>query len=140
MRPARWVFLKRVLPAAVCFAVVQESLLRAYEWDLRSWVTRHGEAAGCGVMRSGPYFIGRSGPFIGEDLKHDAWNFAWRHVGLAVSSAAGLGAAAGVYTVCACGLGRTRLFGYRGPTRCGVCGYALAGLTEPRCPECGRAI
>lgn len=23
-------------------------------------------------------------------------------------------------------------------TRCGVCGYILKGLTEPRCPECGE--
>jgi hypothetical protein len=23
-------------------------------------------------------------------------------------------------------------------TRCGVCGYILRGLTEPRCPECGE--
>lgn len=27
-----------------------------------------------------------------------------------------------------------------GLTRCGHCGYALRGLTEPRCPECGHAF
>lgn len=26
------------------------------------------------------------------------------------------------------------------PARCRACGYALRGLTEPRCPECGRAF
>ncbi len=25
-------------------------------------------------------------------------------------------------------------------TRCGTCGYVLKGLTEPRCPECGKPI
>ena len=27
-----------------------------------------------------------------------------------------------------------------GPHYCKQCGYALAGLTEPKCPECGRAL
>jgi predicted Zn-ribbon and HTH transcriptional regulator len=26
------------------------------------------------------------------------------------------------------------------PACCANCGYALTGLTEPRCPECGTAI
>ncbi len=25
-------------------------------------------------------------------------------------------------------------------TRCRECGYILRGITEPRCPECGKAI
>jgi hypothetical protein len=28
----------------------------------------------------------------------------------------------------------------RGETYCGGCGYRLKGLTEPRCPECGRSL
>ena len=27
-----------------------------------------------------------------------------------------------------------------GPDYCHRCGYHLAGLTEPKCPECGRAL
>jgi hypothetical protein len=27
-----------------------------------------------------------------------------------------------------------------GVTRCGHCGYALRGLSEPRCPECGQTV
>lgn len=27
-----------------------------------------------------------------------------------------------------------------GHTRCGRCGHILCGLSDPRCPECGRAI
>jgi hypothetical protein len=48
--------------------------------------------------------------------------------------------AAGLYWLCAGPLGRTRFFGYRGPTRCGACGYGLQGLREPKCPECGVVI
>jgi hypothetical protein len=27
-----------------------------------------------------------------------------------------------------------------GETHCGNCGYMLRGLSEPRCPECGRSV
>ncbi len=27
-----------------------------------------------------------------------------------------------------------------GHTRCGGCGHILRGLSEPRCPECGRRL
>lgn len=140
MRPARRVFLKRVLPAAVCFAAAEVHVERTHDWDLRGWIVERGEAAGCAVFRSGRYLVGERGPFFGDDLKHDAWNLAWRHGPLALSSVVGLVAAGCAYGVCAGPLGRTRVFGYRVATRCGGCGYALAGLREARCPECGRVI
>ena len=33
-----------------------------------------------------------------------------------------------------------RKYAIDGLTRCGVCGYILRGLTEPRCSECGTKI
>jgi len=33
-----------------------------------------------------------------------------------------------------------RTVGFDPRTRCQGCGYLLTGLTEPRCPECGRAF
>lgn len=44
----------------------------------------------------------------------------------------------------ACAHVASRTSGFRpdpeGHTRCGQCGYILRGLSEPRCPECGRQI
>lgn len=140
IRPARWVFLKRAVPAAVLFALVQVGVERTWQWDIESWIVHRGIDAGCDAFLSRTYVVGEHGPFFGDDTKCARWNFLWRHATLAASTAAGLASAAAVYGLAAGPLGRTRAFGYRGPTRCGSCGYALAGLTEPRCPECGRCI
>lgn len=140
MRPARKVFWKRAIPAVLVFAAVQVVVTRVWGWDLQFWIIERGKAAGCDVVQSSAYFIGEDGPFFGEGFRDAAWNFVWRHAALMSASGAGLACAALVYALGAGPLRRTRVFGYRGPTRCGACGYALAGLVEPRCPECGRAI
>lgn len=140
MRPARGVFWKRAAPALLVFAVVQVYVGRVWKWDIERWVLERGEAAGCQAVQLGEYLVGERGPFVGEGARDQAWNSVWRHATLAVSSAAGLAGAGAVYALAAGPLGRTRVFGYRGPTRCGSCGYALAGLAESRCPECGRRI
>ena len=140
MRPARRVFLKRAVPAVLLFAAVQTFVTREHGWDIRLWVTERGEAAGCAVFRSRAYMVGEDGPFLGDDLPHAVWNFLWRHSTLIVASAAGLATAVGAYCVAAGPLGRSRVFGYRGPSVCGLCGYPLVGLAEARCPECGRSV
>lgn len=140
MRPSRLVFVKRVAPAVVAMAVAQEQVGHAAEWPLRQWIFERGMEAGCAVFLSGNYLVGARGPFLDDDLKHDAWNFAWRNAGWLVSLSAGFAAGAGVYAVCAWALGRTRVFGYRGKTVCGGCGHSLAGLGGGRCPECGRDV
>jgi hypothetical protein len=59
---------------------------------------------------------------------------------------------AGAWLACACALsagatlivlsllGRHFAVAIDGFTRCGACGHILRGITEPRCPECGRRL
>lgn len=88
----------------------------------------------------GQTVYGKAGPFFGEGVKVDVWNFVWRQAGWAAAAGGAYGAAAGAYWAMCVPLGRTRVFGYRGETRCGGCGYGLRGLREARCPECGRGV
>jgi len=131
---------RRVAPALIVFGAVHVYADKVWRWPIAEHVMRWGEAAGCQVIREGGVVMGMDGPFFGGGPKTRVWNRVYRHAPWA--SAAGLAyiAAMVAYSVCAGPLGRTRLFGYRGQTRCGVCGYTLHGLKEPRCPECGRAI
>ena len=104
------------------------------------WICRAGHRAGCEVFVSSAYLIGPDGPFLGEGPRDAAWNWAWRNATWILASGAGAAAALVTYVICAGPLGRTRLLGYRGTTRCGACGYDLAGAREAKCPECGRAV
>lgn len=141
MNPVRRVFLKRLSPALVGFGLVCGYLQRNDEGQIRRWIVERGVDSGQVVFRSGEIFVGEGGPFVGEDGPATrAWNFAWRSAPWIVAAGAGFTGAGAVYVLCAWPLGRTRIFGYRGPTLCGWCGYHLSGLRQPRCPECGRAI
>ena len=92
------------------------------------------------MIRIGVLVMHANGPFVGDDPRTAAWNWAYRHGPWMATTGAAYAAALAAYGLCAGPLGRGRVFGYRGPTRCGRCGYALHGLREPRCPECGTAM
>lgn len=82
----------------------------------------------------------RLGPFRSARAVDRVCNGLYRHGPTAVVQGGSFLAAAGVYALLAGPLARTRLLRYRGPTRCGVCGYTLTGLREARCPECGKGL
>lgn len=140
MLPRTRVFVKRLTAAAVCAACVH-TLVARRSAEVSDWIARAGNRAGCEwVFMSGVYAVTDSGVFHGDDPKTRAWNVAYRHGASLAAAGAAWGAGAGVYLLAAGPLGRTRVFGHRGATRCGRCGYDLAGLAQPRCPECGRVL
>lgn len=89
---------------------------------------------------SGPVFVGREGPFVGDGGATRFWNFVWRQAGWAPAPLAAAGAAMAVYLVRDAVARRRRCGAADGITRCGTCGYELRGLREPVCPECGTRI
>lgn len=89
---------------------------------------------------SGPVFVGTQGPFIGDDVATRLWNFMWRQAGWAPAPLTASAAAMAGYLVRDAITRRRRFGAGSGTTRCGVCGYALSGLREPVCPECGTRI
>jgi len=135
----RMVLLKRLLVCLAVFVAVDVDVAERQRVDLERWIIERGEAAGCQVMQAGAIVWGPDGPFFGGGLKVRAFNFAAKHGPWLGGAAAGWLTAVGAYMVCR-RLERFRPLGYRGPTRCGRCGYRLAGLREPRCPECGLVI
>jgi hypothetical protein len=81
-----------------------------------------------------------NGPFQTDTAVGHVFNVIARY-GPDISRAIVCGAGAmGVYLLAAGPLSRLSLFRYRGPTRCGACGYALATLRKPICPECGKSL
>ena len=126
----------RFASALLCFAAVHTYVDRAWEWRLRDAVIGLGERCGGQVRNiSGYIAIGESGPFTGGRTADRVFNFVWRNT-WAAAPLAGFAAAAGLSLILA-GRAPART---RGVTTCGWCGYALRGLREPRCPECGRPI
>lgn len=140
MRSARRIFLRRLVLPLVVFGVAHVWIAARWGEEIREWTVGRGERAGGSVFRSGPYFVGERGPFLGDSGVDRRWNFLYRNLAWAAAAAGGFCAAAAVFTIESTLLGCTRPFGYRGPTRCGGCGYMLAGLCEPCCPECGQRI
>ncbi|MBX3358267.1 MAG: hypothetical protein KF745_07550 [Phycisphaeraceae bacterium] len=131
----------RVIVASLCFGAAHALVWRTATWTIQSWVVDLGDAAGCGVYRiSGQLMLTEGGPFHGDGGGAAAWNVLYRNAPWWAAAAAGCAGALVGYWVCALPLGRTRLFGTGGVTRCGGCGYELSGLREPRCPECGARV
>ncbi|MFZ4575217.1 MAG: hypothetical protein ACOYN0_12515 [Phycisphaerales bacterium] len=127
-------------PAAVVLAVAFALLHPAGDWA-RSVIERTARSGGAKTMLSSQvFFVGPNGPFFGEGASVRFWNFAWTHVRWAVPTFGALGAATCTFALCSGRLGHFATFSPRGPTRCGRCGYALSGLREPVCPECGTRI
>lgn len=142
MKPMTRVILKRVVIAAVVFVAVHSWMaMREHDsYAIQQWIVRQAKAAGCQpIFESRVMMWGPSGPFYGEDAKTRVFNWLASYGSWWAEMLAGFGAAAAVYGLCA-RFERTRVLGYRGETRCGWCGYGLAGLKEARCPECGRGI
>lgn len=117
-----------ILLFALILTLAQDRL----ESRIRNMVFEAGRAAGCNYFMSGGLLVGPDGPFFGGGFE-DAFNFAWRTLPWA---AAVLGAFAPSLAVFHVLIRRSAR-----PDRwhC-VCGYSLAGLRDPRCPECGRPI
>jgi hypothetical protein len=130
----------RVAIALAVFGAAHVWISREHHWNIQNWILERGQAAGCTVVQLGYIVMGQDGPFFGDDPKNRAWNFAYRNAPWLAAAFASYAAAMAAYTLAAGPLGRTRLFGYRGPTCCGSCGYQLRGLNEPKCPECGTPI
>lgn len=142
MRPMTRIILKRIVLATVVFVAVHSwmAMQERESYAIQEWIVRRAKAAGCQpIFESRMMMWGPSGPFYGGDAKTRVFNYLatsgarWAELG------AGFGAAAGVWLVCV-RFERKRVLGYRGETRCGWCGYGLAGLREAKCPECGRGI
>ena len=133
---------RRLAVALVCFGAAHVLVDERLAGPIRSAIVSLGEAAGQRVAYISVLVVGPDGPFLGEGSGTRVWNLAWRNAPWAAAAAAGWTAAMLAYAACASPrlLGRSRLFAYRGPTRCGGCGYVLTGLREMRCPECGRGI
>ena len=126
----------RFAAALVCFGVIFAYVEREWDWRIGMGVVRLGEACGGQTAwLSGRMAIGQGGPFHGGTAVDRTFNWLWRQSWFAAAGA-GFAGAAGVALVLS-GRSAPR---ERGVTTCGWCGYALRGLEEPRCPECGRAI
>lgn len=135
-RPPRRRAALRSAAALLCFAAVHTYMDRVWAWHIADAVLRIGETCGGQVRNiSGYIALGESGPFTGGRKADTVFNFVWRQR-WAAAPLAGFAAAAGLSLILA-GRAPPRT---PGVTTCGWCGYALRGLREPRCPECGRAI
>lgn len=129
----------RLLLAMLCLGGTHAFLDRAFTKNVQGVVLRAGEAAGCEIMKiSGFMLTGPGGPFRGESsaIWNAFYNYAPTFVNAILSGLIALAA----YAFASGPLGRTRLFGYRGQTRCGGCNYNLANLKSDRCPECGKVL
>jgi hypothetical protein len=131
---------RRLAVSLIVFGVVHAYVESHWRWPIQSWILDAGKAAGCQVVEMGAIVNSPYGPFYGDDVRTRVWNWAYRTAGWGSAVAIAYAAAMAAYGLCAGPLGRTRVFGYRGPTRCGRCSYALHGLRQPVCPECGTRI
>jgi hypothetical protein len=132
--------LKRLLVSTLVFGLVWLYVWGLHRYDVENWIVSGGQRVGLEVENiSGHILWTEDGPFFGEGLRVRIANWLARNGGLHAAVWCSFLSAAAAYGLCARAY-RWRVLGYRGPTRCGVCGYGLSGLREPRCPECGRAI
>ena len=140
MRAVTRIMLKRMVLSVAVFAVVHSVCADRWRWPVQNWIVRRAKAAGCQpLFESRVMMWGPDGPFYGEGFKTRAFNYAATWGPWWAGVLGSFAAAVGVYGV-GVRLERTRAMGYRGETRCGMCGYRLAGLKEAKCPECGRGI
>lgn len=131
--------LRLLVPMLVAFAVVF-TIGERRQWRCQQWVFDVAtKVSGVRYFASGPVLVGPQGPFIGEDATTRFWNFVWRQAGWAPAPLTASASAMAVYLVWDA-MARRRHRAGDGVTRCGRCGYALSGLREPVCPECGTRI
>lgn len=136
---SRLLFLRRVLPAIFASALVWALLANQY-WAIQEFIVDLATANGQSVSRiSGMILYGPAGPF-GDHPQASIWNWLWRNAPLVIRLMSVLLVASLLLSLTFGPLRRSRAFGYRGSTRCGRCGYALQGLAQPMCPECGQSI
>jgi hypothetical protein len=135
----RQVRLLRLFLSLAVFAGVYAWLTGGCSGRILEWILDAGRAAGCGLTQTGGIAWGPGGPFVGDGLRVRAFNILAREGVWLTGAGVGFTAAFLVYA-CLVRTEHWRLVGYRGPTRCGPCGYTLRGLRGPRCPECGREI
>jgi hypothetical protein len=136
VRPA---LILRLLAAIAAFAVVYVAFDRLCGGRVTQAILDLGQWSGCQVENISAHMLWtESGPYLGDDLKSRVFNGLVTHGQWSATTASGFITALAAYALMA------RRAGYRapgrGPTRCGHCRYILAGLREPRCPECGRRI
>ena len=136
MRRVRY---KRLAISLLAYTVIYTWLIGPGAGPILRGIEKLGQAAGCDVVQLGLTGAGAGGPFMGTGLRVRFFNLLARN-GVWWSAAGAGFAAAMTLTMIGLRLEHTRLIGYRGPTRCGRCGYTLRGLREPRCPECETAI
>lgn len=122
----------RLAVPILLFALILTFAQDRLEDRIRNMVFEAGRAAGCNYFMSGVLLMGRDGPFFGGSLE-DVFNFAWRNLPWAATLLGAFAPSLAVFHV----LNRRTARPDR--LHC-VCGYSLAGLRDPRCPECGRAI
>ncbi|MBC7836143.1 MAG: hypothetical protein H7Y88_13740 [Phycisphaerales bacterium] len=130
--------------AMLLFGTTFAYVMERHRWDISMRAFEIGKRAGCAYFQSGVIAVGNSGPFFGNDVVTAACNFAWRRGPDLAAAGAGMMAFAGAWWL----LPWARCHGRMGPrrgvrdgvTRCGRCQYALSGLREPMCPECGHRI
>ncbi len=141
MTPAKRLLLKRLALATLLFAVTHTVVYHCWHWEIQGWWINLGEHwLGGDLPRiSGRYMWGADGPFWGERSANRLCNILTVWGTWATPKLAGFAAAAGLSLLLHGPLAR-RVPRKPVPTRCGTCGYILAGLREPCCPECGTAI
>lgn len=135
----RFILIKRLLISTAVFAIVDVYVGERHHSDMQEWIIQRGRAAGCQVIVESRVLWGRDGPFFGGGFKVRLFNGLAMYGPWLAGAMSGFAAAAGTYAACRA-LGRRGPRESKGVTRCGRCGYALAGLKEPRCPECGLVI
>lgn len=133
--------LMRLLATIVSIGAAHVYLDRVMTRHFHDAFLRLGEATGSPVFRiSGFLGSGTNGPFYGQDLAATFWNTMYRYGPTFANAILACLIAIATHKLVSGLFGRTRLFGYRGPTRCGGCNYNLANLGATRCPECGKVL
>jgi hypothetical protein len=79
-------------------------------------------------------------PFEGDTRRIQVLNLLYANAPWAAPAAVAFAISFVVFWMCSNYFARTRLFGYRGPTRCDRCRYSLAGIVAEQCPECGKSF
>lgn len=129
----------RILAAIIGIGLAHVFLDRVMIWRFQSAFLWLGENCGSEVMRiSGRIGLGADGPFYGQYAAF--WNTLYAYGPTYVNAILAALLAFATFAFVSGPLGHTRLFGYRGTTRCGGCNYNLANLKSPRCPECGKVL
>lgn len=140
MGPSKRIMLKRVVLSVLVFTAVHAAFADRWKYPVQAWIVRRAKAAGCQpFFESRVMMWGPDGPFYGDGFKTSFFNFAASWGPWWAGMLGSFLAAVVVYLACV-RLERSWVLGYRGRTRCGGCGYGLAGLKEAKCPECGRVV